>query len=86
MAGALLRGRFRRGRGGSRIGRSRSGGSRIAFRRSAFIQAIRLARSSGLDSPAKVILVPLANFLGLVSQAFIVAQSQLPPWPARSDE
>ena len=45
-----------------------------------------LARSSGEDRPAKVILVPDANFLGLSSQAFISSQPQVPPLPLSASE
>ena len=44
------------------------------------------ARSSGLLRPAKVILVPGANFLGLASHSLIVFQSQVPPWLASASE
>ena len=44
----------------------------------AFRYKIRLARSSGLPKPAKVILVPGAYFLGLANHLSMPSQSQLP--------
>ena len=45
-----------------------------------------LARSCGLLRPAKVILVPGANFFGLGSQALRLSQFQVPPTPASAGE
>ena len=45
-----------------------------------------LARSCGLLRPAKVILVPGANFFGLGSHSLRLSQFQVPPLPASASE
>src|ERR671913_543847 len=60
---------------------SGSGASLCEFRK-----AMTFARSCGLLRPAKVILVPGANFFGLASQALILSQFHVPPTPERAGE
>src|SRR5438309_7169121 len=57
------------------------GASLLVFRK-----AMTLARSCGVERPAKVILVPGAKLLGDFSQAKRLSQLQLPPLPERAGE
>ena len=48
--------------------------------------AMSSARSCGLPRPAKVILVPGANWRGERSQSFIASKVQVPPLPRSASE